>query len=467
MKAGLKNSIHYLAKVNNFRESIFDQIARERSNQIWLTSSLKDIKRVVLINSAPRSGSSLLFALLRKIPGIYSLSGESVPFYKLHGLLSDSFSSDRIPNECADRISSDIQFSRDFLSDLSFTNKQNRIMHDKESLERYIEDLILRFSLQWPQISFSDKLFRKIALRAFAIYSKNYQEFYPEAFYLELLENLRSEHPSINPYYYDLSQEAVREKFPDLGVPLGPPNDILTIEEPPFILLSPGRKVRGKDLSERALLLKSTGDCYRMNYIKKIFSSATIMVIHLIRNPAASINGLYDGWLHRGFFSHNLKDLFAADNKKFKGLAIPGYSDRFAWGEWWWNYDLPSGWQDYCRRKLEEVCAFQWYSAQKAIVEYKKRETIPFCQVQYENLVKNRDLRSIEIRKILDFIGLNTNTAEVLGADPLPVVQATQPPQHYRWKQKRDKILPVLDNCHMNDMCRELGYDQGNIEQWV
>ncbi len=467
MRLKTANPADYIKRVVDFRKSIFDKIAGKDSNQVWLKASFEDVKRVVLINSASRAGSSLLFAILRRIPQIYSLSGESTPFYKLNGLSSDYFSSDRIPDELTGMSDNDLNMSRDFLSDFSVMTGEDDIVNNKYSLDQFIDNLILRFSMQWPQVKFSYAIFKKLANEAVDIYAKKHRRFDKEKFYLELLGFLKREYPPINPYYYDIPQDMIKEKFPDIEIPICPPNDTIMIEEPPFILLSPCKKVGKEDLSGKILLLKSTVDCYRMNYIKTLFPNARMEVIYLTRNPAASINGLYDGWLYRGFFSHNLKLFFRENNAKQKRLKISGYSNKYEWGKWWWNFDLPPGWQDYAESRLEQVCAFQWYSANKNIHEYINNDIIRHYQVKYENIVGNLKLRYSEIKKITDFIGIDKDIIETLGLDRLPVIQATQSPQFYRWKKRKDIILPLLNDSKVSKMCSELGYDKENLEEWL
>ena len=57
-------------------------------------------------------------------------------------------------------------------------------------------------------------------------------------FHIRFLERVRSRHPQINPYYYDLPQSMVRAAFPEMPIPKGPPGPYL-VEEPPFITIAP------------------------------------------------------------------------------------------------------------------------------------------------------------------------------------------------------------------------------------
>ncbi|MFH1045361.1 MAG: sulfotransferase domain-containing protein [Candidatus Omnitrophota bacterium] len=469
MELRIEESAAYINNAVSFRKSVFDKIADKNPNQVWLSASLKDVQNVVIINSAPRSGSSLLFAILKKIPQFYSLSGEEIPFYKLNGLSCDTFPSDEIPEAVKEAKVYAFGMSRDFLSDFSIAGIQDRIIEDNELLERYIDDLALRFPLEWPQIDFSYDVFKRLARQAFDNYREIYQGFSKEAFYLELLWLLRREYKTINPYYYDIPAGMIEKKFPELEIPSAPPNPVIMIEEPPFILLSPRIKVSGRDLAGKTLLLKSSTNCYRMRFIEALLPNADIKIIYLVRNPAASINGLYDGWLYRGFFSHNLRYFFEK-NKKDSGpetLKIFGYSDKYEWGRWWWKYDLPPGWQSYAHSKLEEVCGFQWYAANRAIQEYLKQSQKNYCLVSYENIIRSLEFRKKEIKKIMNFIGIRESGIEQLGLDNLSIIQATDNPQPYRWKKRRDVLLPVLKSPGINRMSGHLGYNKKDIEEWL
>lgn len=458
----------YLSNVANFRKAIFEKIEKRDSNEFWLKASLKDIKKLLLIQSAPRSGSSLLFFILSKASKICSLSGECAPFYKLNGLSSDVFSSDRIPQELAQKTDNYSDISRDFLSDFSFKGRDCGIINDQSALQRYIDDLALRFAMQWPQIRFSYDIFNRLALEAFRVYSKSFKKFLETEFYLELFKALRTAYPQINPYYYDIPQEAVKKKFPVLRVPLGPPNKIVMIEEPPFILLSPRRKLKREDVFEKIFLLKSSVNSYRMEYIRALFPNAQMKLIYLTRNPLASVNGLYDGWLYnRGFFSHNLKTFFKNNRLGIKSLKIVNYSDRNEWGKWWWNYDLPEGWQDYTKSRLEEVCAFQWISSQRVILQDYKHRKFRFRQFKYEDLIKGPDSLKEELEKMLEFIGLSRDTVKELHLERLPPIQATATPAPRRWKKRKSILLPMLKDSRISELCMMLGYDREKAEAWL
>jgi hypothetical protein len=200
-----------------------------------------------------------------------------------------------------------------------------------------------------------------------------------------------------------------------------------------------------------------------MPFLEKLFPGADFKIIHLTRNPAASINGLYDGWLHRGFFSHNLSAILKARNTT---LNIAGYSECHEWGKWWWKYDLPPGWEGYTKKRLEEVCAFQWYSANKTLIDYFSKNRKKYCRIKYENIIGSPDSRKKEMETVVKFMGLNLGVIGGLDFGNLPVVQATEAPEPYRWKKRQDSILPLLDDQGISDIAEELNYSKDNIGEW-
>ena len=108
-------------------------------------------------------------------------------------------------------------------------------------------------------------------------------------------------------------------------------------------------------------------------------------MLHLIRDPVASVTGLMSGWLHHGFHKHRLPD---------GALAIERYTlpDR-PWTTAWWKFDLPPGWDRYTHRSLEEVCAFQWISANEHILRWveRNRSGIHYVETSTQRLSSDVD----------------------------------------------------------------------------
>lgn len=427
--------------------------------------SFSDIKKVLIIHSAPRSGSSLLYLILRRHPDIYSLNGEGVPFYKLCKLSSDMHLSDEIPEESASDEKIVSQLSWNFLSDLVVHTTGDHVFDDQKLFDQYTTDLMLRFTIQWPNIDFSPHIFYKSASEALKKHKCTSRIFKTEDYYLHLIEELHQFYPSIDPYLYDISEEKIRRFFPHRKVSIDPDRFGIFIEEPLYVLISPNKKPSLTYLKEKTLLLKTSADSYRTGFIKKLFPNADVRYIYLTRNPAAAINGLYDGWLHRGFFSHNLQAILSDPKFSIDKLNIKGYSDIYDFGGHWWNYDLPPCWEDFADRDLEEVCKFQWYSANIAIQNYFSNNGKLYLSVKYEDIVRDSKSRQQNITRILEYSGLALDGIDACRIDELPLVQSTEYPIFFRWRRKDELILPQLKDPSLAATADAMGYN--NMSEWL
>jgi hypothetical protein len=451
-----------IERIRNSRKAII----RSRDSGHPEPGALSKIRRIVVINSSSRSGSSLLYALLAKLPGVVSLTGEASPFYKLNIRLNcfNPHESERIPTELLDEVFDLEGLAQDFLSDIYVHEKTvNSAQVDADS---YTSDLMLRFLLQWTDIAAEEDELRALIAGALKNYMTENRSFDTEEFYLHMLESLTGRWPQINPFYYDIGTDRTALRFPSLDIPVEPPVSLFTIEEPPFILLHPAKRATANVLADSTLLLKSTVDCYRMNLLDKLFPHAEIKIIHLVRNPAATINGIYDGWHHRGFFSHNLGSCFSS-HPHIRELRIKGYSDVYPHGNVWWNFDLPAGWHDYADRDLLDVCAFQWRSANAEILDNLETGSKSSCTVHFEDIIRSVESRKRQFARLLDFMDIDPEESGRLGLDALPVVQSTLPPQLYRWKKRKDLIWRLLDDPQVLEMSDKLGYSRSGMDGWL
>ena len=153
----------------------------------------------------------------------------------------------------------------------------------------------------------------------------------------------------------------------------------------------------------RPLLLKASMDAYRIPFLRRLFPDARLRLIHLTRNPAAAVNGMMDGWLHHGFFSHNLADRVVLD--------IEGYSGW--WVRSWWNFDLPPGWRRVVAQPLAGVCAAQWASAHTAIMAGLRADP-EVARVRAEDVLDARR-RCRTIMQVLEFCGVRRRAAACQG----------------------------------------------------
>lgn len=362
-----------------------------------------EIDQVIVILGSSRSGSSLLHYLLSLHPEIISLQGEEVTFTKLFGMNTiNSFEdSDFLKN------ANDFNFhelAQEILFDAGYNTSQST---------RLPLDRAQRLLLQWPHLKFNLK----------ELISACYLESWEQ-----VIDRLK-----LNINLYDKFLLPTYEKRQ------------LFLEEPPFII--PRHKTYQKQTPRKILLLKSSINAFRAQYLPKLFPLAQFNYIHLSRNPAASINGLIDGWLSPAFHSHYLGHLTK--------LSIKNYDD-----ENWWKFDLPPGWNLFINKPLEEVCAFQWREANKSILDFlKSKKSI---RIKYEEMIEPESLQLV-LKKICENLSLADDFAKNITIPP-PIMSVV-PPEHSRWRKREQIISSVLKNESTIIIAKSLGYDVTNLDE--
>jgi hypothetical protein len=407
-----------------------------------------DVRKVILIVSASRSGSSAVAEWLRAQPGLLHLGGELKPILRLAGV-SDSSGDDGsdVLNELPHSIMP--AFEREFFKRLGTVPEASADIRPRE----LVDNVLLSFRCQWPEIAFDGEQIQTWVVESLGRLGWNkVGDFDSVEFTTELLRHVVEKHPSICPYRYDLPSWKVGCHFPDRTIPAGPLPGRL-IEETPFVLPRMWRQVHAGDLQNRTVVIKDPSNIYRMGLIRRVFAKAEIRVIHLVRNPAASINGLLDGWEHRNFFSH----------RTCKPLNIRGYSDRFSWASHWWKFDLPLGWQAFRNASLGEVCAFQWAATNKRIIEETAGLGRAAKKLKFEDFIE-KGLRGCEVRQdLLNWLGIRNSDAAFLDC-PRPVM-VTNRPAPYRWRSRESLIMEFVKNASELLCPEELGYERV-IDAW-
>jgi hypothetical protein len=406
------------------------------------------VTRIVVIASASRGGSSLLFHLLRSTGAFMSLSGEHSHLYKLYGLGTPvrvghhDGSAGPPTDDVADT------FSRELLRDASTGDAPA-----PASPRQYARDVVRRLAAQWPG-ALPDIVGALNLVTRHATGEAAKSRFDPVAVLLRVIADLRTAGAAIDPWYYDLPPGRVLAAFPDLPRPCGPPA-VEIIEEPPFVVPVPVHPIVPDDLGRRPLLLKASVDAYRLPMLTALFPKAEIRVVHLVRNPAATINGLIDGWLSPGFFSYRLPESEAT-------LAIEGYS-HLPWGGSWWNFDLPPAWEEVIGTDLPMVCARQWARAHTSIIDDLESLQLPYLRVRAEELMSSFGAQRDIVGSLVRDLGAGAGRAP----RPAPVVMATETPRPARWTSRREQIGPVLHYPDIRDTARRLGLGDAADGSWT
>jgi len=421
------------------------------------------IRRVAIIAGASRSGSSHLFALLRRLPGVISPPGECQPYYRLHGLpLNPGPEGDALGPETS-KLDLDAM-AGEMLAMLGSAATSKDRYDTPGLLEAHTARLTRTLLLQWPGFrGHGAELYERISTGLHRGWDPRFGPVSGGPGWNDLTEFLHRLEPRFHPSWYDGAVRTSGEPSPGID-PLGPPHDGPILEDPPFLRLAPEGPLEPRELETSWLLLKTTADCHRPHLLRALFPEAELRWLHLVRNPASSLNGLYDGWLHQGFHSW---DLGNSPTLPASGLDLEPYSSRHPSGRRWWKFDLPPGWPALTALPLAEVCTAQWESANRALSEYLSASNETCMRVRHEHLVTDASSFRHCLAGILSFLGLPKEAGRAFEFAAHPLVQATRAPTPYRWRERAALFEPLLETPAVVDLTATLGYDPGRREEWV
>jgi hypothetical protein len=384
-----------------------DVISRD-TQSILSRYRVDDFDRMLLLASASRGGSSLLFDILRYHDGTCSPDGEHGKWYTFNGICYPAFESDAIPSDFESFNRE--QLLTDLLSDVGATTTSGDRTHR-------VDTILLRLPLQFPHHDIPFEQVRDALLDGSSLD--------------EVLGDL-----GISPHHYDEYADGDSEA----------PLEADAIEERPFI--TPHDYKRGLTAAdfEKTLVLKTSVDAYRLRWIREqLFPDMDVRIVHLTRNPAASINGLYDGWrLNRGFQTYDVGDLHLED---YNGSL--------------WNYDLPPGWQT--EGRLIDICLTQWTQAHHHILrDIEVFDTVH--RVTFEDLITETDST---IEEIVDFAGLGESALLDENVENLNQVMTTKDPEQGRWRHREALVTGAIDRADepFGNVVDELGYTEES--EWM
>jgi hypothetical protein len=411
------------------------------------------VRRLVVIGSSSRGGSTIFAELLRQTDGLLHLRAEINPFLRLTDLcFPASGTSDRL-------VAAQAAPARVRLGELLFYETGHPVagFRDAEGLWSFAVDLACRLTLQWPRSSFEPstllpaieatlaRLARQLGWRPDELRDV-------QLFHAAFLAELRRTYPEIDPWLYDIAPDLL-ERYcgPRPPQPLLPE---LLIEEPPFVALGPWSYPTADDLERRPLVIKTPSNAYRLDFFQQLFHRSQISLVHLVRNVAASVNGLYDAWRSAAFFSHRLST----------DLRIGSYSECFPWGSRWWKLDLPPGWERWTARPLHEVCAFQWRSAHESLLAWREdpapASAASHLALRFEEMMGAPQERRDAFDRLSAFLGLSLeDSVKAALDDRLPPLMATSRPRQRRWFERAALLQDVLQDPANIAVMERLGYE--------
>jgi hypothetical protein len=408
---------------------------------------------VLALVGSSRGGTSLTHSLLRRSGRVRTLSGEHTHLYKLHGV----FFPWRVDASDAtvDHPEALPEVGREIVANASAGDVPDRVFDDATA-QRFAVAWAARIVLQWPVLAPDARVVRTMVCGELSRLNSLPSQDPWDILLLRMIYRLRVEGYDINPYYYDLPAELVGRFFPTLPPTNQPPQETPTfLEEPPFLVPRPST-VLPADAADMPLVVKSSVDAYRIGHLEAVFPHSRVRVIHITRNPAASVNGLIDGWRDRGFYSYDVSSLGPLD--------ISGYSENVTVGGWW-NFDLPPGWASTRGRSVAEVCTHQWTSAHAGILAGLAETRLPCERVAAEAVMHDHRARAEVVQRILDVAGADGKPAR--GALHVAPVMATLPPGPARWRTRRNEVLTAVSSPETLAVAAELGYHSDEEERWI
>lgn len=393
-----------------------------------------EVRSVVAIIASSRGGSSLLHELLSRWPGALSIGGEHTALYKLNEIQRGADGSDALDPTAVTGLD---RLRRDLTMFMRVQERQPKTL----STDQRVAAFTRRLTLQWPQSDIALDDVRSAVQDGTGPGTDVITAF------RDAVDLLRRRGRHIDAAYYDWPH-------PNRSEPAGPPTDAPSMEEPPFVVPSDWRAPTGAEVRSGTLVVKSSVDTYRLPLLRRLFPQSELHLVHLVRNPAASINGLVDGWLDRGFYSY---DVF-----KDGELNIDGYRQLGPHAARWWNFDVPPGWERFRDAPLVDVAARQWAAAHEwALNGLATAGADSVTTVRFEDVL-DQAARPATLARLGRTTGL---TAE--DDDVLPSVMATRPPAPGRWRARQGTIEPVLSRSDVAAVAAALGYVSGDDARWT
>lgn len=203
-------------------------------------------------------------------------------------------------------------------------------------------------------------------------------------------------------------------------------------------------------LGRGRVLDKTCINTLRLPYLYRLFPQARFVFIH--RDGRDNISSMMDGWRHgRTDGGFGLEHFFGPFPEP---VAINGGEFRE------WHFFLPPGWRDYNQASLEEVCAFQWISANRLALDAARK--IPpqqWIQIRYEDIL-DRPVEAFRgVFERLDIPFDDTIKARCASLDRRPTSIVKGVPKRQKWKEHNPQaIARILDR--IGPMMKELGYDR-------
>ena len=191
-----------------------------------------------------------------------------------------------------------------------------------------------------------------------------------------------------------------------------------------------------RDITRLRFIEKTPKNSLRVPFIERVFPDA--LYVFLFRDVRANLSSMMEAWRAKRWVTY----------PQLRGWDGPP-----------WSLLLPPGWPSLRGRPLEEICAFQWASANRFILDDLQAVSPErWTAIDYQSLL---DDPARIIKKLCTFAGLDLDEhLQSRVSKPLPLSRLTQTaPQAEKWRKNEAEIgsvLPLL--ADVEERLKPLGY---------
>jgi hypothetical protein len=425
------------------RREIFRRFPRE---QAWIEPWLAGTRRLAWVLGGPRCGTSAFKAALASHCEALSLPGEHRCYFTL---LGRNFPDHGADSE-ADDMSALSEAQRADLLEMILTSAfagTTGPTPSEDEVHRYAWEWALRLPMQWPQLGLTaEQIVGPVARATQAHFAAGGRVPSPE-FDVAILRALQAIDARINPRAYDLPAALTEQHFGSAPMLAAAPTPVI-VEITPYVVLQP-RPLKTPALPASVLLLKASSDPFRIRTMRSLFRGWDTRVLHLTRNPLASINGLLDGWAFPGFWQHDLSGVAGLPRKQRH-----------------WKFDLVDGWQSLSQAPLVSLAAAQWRVPNERILRF-VAGGVPAARFSFEDFLAGEDTRARMLERAFAGMGLAADAGARRAMKHPPAVNVTHKPRAGRWTARAAELAPVLSDPGIDAIARRLGYDPADHAGWI
>jgi hypothetical protein len=191
-----------------------------------------------------------------------------------------------------------------------------------------------------------------------------------------------------------------------------------------------------RQISSLRFLEKTPKNSLRIPFLEKVFPGA--LYIFLFRDVRSNLSSMMEAWRSRSWVTYP---------------KLPGWKGPP------WSLLLPPGWQSVNGRPLQEICAYQWATANQIILDdLQALDRHRWTTVNYQALLDNPESTINSLCEFADF-KVDEHLKQWLN-QPLPLSRLTHTkPAAEKWRQNESEInsvLPVLEK--IEGILQAVGY---------